>query len=70
MEENIEEKIAREIMQTVKRLNLPYTLDKLTEGKGDCFTLAIIAQGKRTEIYKNLSSTIQSIILQDDPTIF
>ena len=70
MEENIEEKIAKEILQTIKRLNLPYKLDAITQGKGDCFPLAIIAQCKREEIYTKLPQNIQSIILQDDPTKF
>ena len=70
MEETIEEKIAKEILQTIKRLNLPYKLDAITEGKGDCFPLAMIANCKREEIYTKLPQNIQSMILQDDPTKF
>ena len=70
MEESIEEKIAKEILQTIKRLGLSFKLDQLTEGKGDCFPLAIIAQCKRKEIYNNLPRNIQRIISQNDPTIF
>ena len=61
MEESIEEKIAKEILQTIKRLGLPFKLDQLTEGKGDCFPLAIIAQCKRKEIYNNLPRKINSL---------
>jgi len=70
MEENIKEKIAQEILQTIKRLNLPYKLDEITEGKGDCFPLAIIAQCKREEIFIKLPKNIESIIVQDEPTKF
>ena len=53
MEIPVEEKIANDIMQTVLKLNLPLVLDRLIEGKGNCFPLAIIAQCKRRSIYKN-----------------
>ena len=39
-----EQKISNEIMKNVKRLQLPLELDQLTEGKGDCFPLAVLAQ--------------------------
>ena len=42
-----EERIAAEIMKTVRRLELPLELDEITEGRGNCFPLSIFAQGRR-----------------------
>ena len=70
MGRTIEENIAKEILQTINKLKLPFRLDRLTEGKGDCFPLCVIAQCKRKEIYNTLSREIQALILQDDPTLF
>ena len=47
-----ERRIAREIMNTVWKLNLPLKLDEITEGQGNCFPLAILAQCRRPEVYK------------------
>ena len=60
--------IASEIMKTVRRLQLPLKLDEITEGRGNCFPLSILAQGRRSEIFRGLSSLTQSIMLQNDPT--
>ena len=49
-----EGKIASEIMKTVRALGLPLKLDKLTEGQGNCFPIAIIQQLRRPEIYEQL----------------
>ena len=46
--------IASEIMKTVRALGLPLKLDKLTEGQGNCFPIAIIQQLRRPEIYEQL----------------
>ena len=64
-----EERLAKEIMKAVKRLNLPLKLDRLTEAKGDCFPLAIISQCKRPEIFHTLNSSIQEVIEQNDPSL-
>ena len=64
-----EQRIATEIMKKVRRLDLPLKLDEITEGRGNCFPLAILAQGRRIEIKRNLSSIIQNIMQQDDPTM-
>ena len=45
----VEEKIAQDIMKAVTRLGLPLRLDKITEGRGNCFPLALIAQCKRKD---------------------
>ena len=42
-----ERRIAREIMDTVLRLGLPFKLDQLTEGLGNCFPIAITQQLKK-----------------------
>ena len=62
-----EQRIAEEIMKTVRRLQLPLKLDDITEGKGNCFPLSILAQGRRIEIYRELSKRTQSIIDQNNP---
>ena len=69
MEMDVEKKIADEIMKTVRKLKLPLRLDQITEGKGDCFPLATIAQCKRHDIYSNLNSDAQNVIIQNDPTL-
>ena len=57
-----EKKIAADIMNIVRKLQLPFKLDKITEGKGNCFPLAIIAQCNRQEIYNELSWQQQDVI--------
>ena len=64
-----EQRIAEEIMKTVRRLQLPLKLDEITEGKGNCFPLSILAQGRRGEIYKELNQRTQTIVDQNDPTL-
>ena len=66
---DIEKKIAEEIMMTVRKFRLPLTLDVLTEGIGNCFPLAILAQCRRHDIYCNLESHIQDIIMKNNPTL-
>ena len=66
---SIEQRLADEIMKAVRQLSLPLKLDALTEAKGDCFPLAILAQCQRPEIYNALASRIQEVIKQNDPTI-
>ena len=63
-----EERIAAEIMKTVRRLELPLELDEITEGRGNCFPLSILAQGRRPEIFREMSEPIQRVIQQNDPT--
>ena len=64
----IERKIANEILETIGRLELPLYLDELTEGKGDCFPLALIAQCKRNEIWVELPHELKSLISEGSPT--
>ena len=51
---HIERQIADEIMATVYKLQLPFKLDQLTEGLGNCFPIAIIQQMRRPEILDQL----------------
>jgi hypothetical protein len=41
-------------METIHRLQLPFKLDQLTEGLGNCFPIAIIQQLQRPEILSQL----------------
>ena len=65
-----ERRIATEILKTVRRLELPIKLDEITEGKGNCFPLAIIAQCRRPEVFDKLSDSLKNLIYQNDPTLF
>ena len=58
----IERKIANEIMDTINRLQLPFKLDQLTEGLGNCFPIAIIQQLRRPEILSQLRSAPKRLI--------
>ena len=62
-------RIAHEIMKAVRRLQLPLKLDEITEGRGNCFPLSILAQCRRQEIFQHLSTPIQGLIQQGDPTL-
>ena len=61
-----EETIAKEIMGTIKWLRLPLYLDKITEGKGNCFPLALIAQCRREDIFMELTDELKSLMLKDN----
>ena len=61
--------IALEIMETVRRLQLPLNLDEITEGRGNCFPLSILAQCRRPEIFQNLNSQTRSLVQQNDPSL-
>ena len=39
-------RIAHEIMKAVRRLQIPLKLDEITEGRGNCFPLSVLAQCK------------------------
>ena len=62
-------RIAQEIMKTVRRLQLPLRLDEITEGRGNCFPLSILAQCRRQKIFQNLNVQTQNLIQQNDPTL-
>jgi hypothetical protein len=51
---DIELNIANQIMDTVRRLQLPVKLDHLTEGRGNCFPIAVLQQCRRPEILSQL----------------
>ena len=58
----VERMIADEIMETVNRLQLPFILDQLTEGRGNCFPIAVIQQCQRPEINKQLKLVTKMIV--------
>ena len=69
METENERRIGLEILKKIRSLNLPLKLDEITEGRGNCFPLAILAQCQRQEIFKDLSNSMQHLIYQNDPTL-
>ena len=64
-----ERRIANEILKTVRRLDLPLKLDTITEGRGNCFPLSILAQCKRPEIFRELNDSVKTLIMKNDPTL-
>ena len=64
-----EKRIAHEIMNTVRRLQLPLRLDAITEGRGNCFPLSVLAQCQRQEIKQHLNGAIRILMDQNDPTL-
>ena len=62
-------RIGKEIMMMVKKLELPYQMDEVTLGDGNCFPLAILQQCNRQDIKKSLACSIKSIIEQNNPTL-
>ena len=53
----IERRIGNEILDHVKKLGLPFQLDKLTEGQGNCFPIAVTQQCRRPEVMASLPYT-------------
>ena len=68
MASDIEKRIGLEILRKIQSLQLPLKLDDITQGRGNCFTLAILAQCRRPEIFQQLDGSMQYIICQNDPT--
>ena len=64
-----ERRIATEILKTVRRLDLPLKLDEITEGRGNCFPLSILAQCRRLEVFRELNGSVQAIVCKNDPTL-
>ena len=62
-------RIGKEIMMMVRRLGLPYEMDEVTLGDGNCFPLAILQQCKRRDIYTNLENSIKQVTGQKDPSV-
>jgi hypothetical protein len=54
-------RIAHEIMKTVRTLQLPLKLDEITEGRGNCFPLSVLAQCRRQEIIQNMNEQISCL---------
>ena len=51
-------------MKTIRKLGLPFKLDQLTEGLGNCFPIAIIQQLRRPEIASRLNRVTTQITKQ------
>ena len=69
MESQNERRIALEILKKIRRLQLPLKLDDITEGRGNCFPLATLAQCRRREILQSLDRSTQNLVQQNDPTL-
>ena len=65
---DIERRIGNEILRKIRSLRLPLELDEITEGRGNCFPLAILAQCRRPGIYKHLNGSIKVLVYKNDPT--
>ena len=46
--------LALEIQQTLARLGLPFKLDNITEGDGNCFSRAVVQQCQREVVQEEL----------------
>ena len=55
-------RIAQEIMKTLRRLQLPLRLDEITEGRGNCFPLSVLAQCRRQEMKQHMNEPYRSLI--------
>ena len=49
-------------MDAVHRLQLPFIVDQLTEGRGNCFPIAVIQQCQRPEINKQLKLVTKMLV--------
>ena len=54
-------------MESVMRLGLPFKLDQLTEGLGNCFPVAISQQLRRPEIFSQLNLTNKMLLGHKTP---
>ena len=69
MASDVDKIIGLEILQNVRRLQLPLKLDEITEGRGNCFPLAVLAQCRRPDIFRELNGSLKNIVYQNNPTI-
>ena len=53
-------------MQHVHQLDLPFKLDQLTEGQGNCFPIAVVQQCRRPDILQTLTPNIQQIVKNEN----
>ena len=56
---DIERRIGNEILRKIRSLQLPLELDEITEGRGNCFPLAILAQCRRPKIFQHLDESMK-----------
>ena len=62
----VERNIANEILNKLKYLKLPYMLDLLTRGRGDCFLVSVLQQCQRPEIRWRVNPIIQKVAMEMD----
>ena len=62
----MERRIAQEIMDVVRSLQLPLKLDELTRGEGNCFPIAVLQQCKRPEIFSYIRPSIKRFVSHKD----
>ena len=56
-----ERRAADAILKHCRQLKLPMKLDRLTEGVGNCFMVAVLQQLRRTEVHNNLGNEIKQM---------
>ena len=60
------QRLADEIMKTVRKLSLPFECDTVTDADGNCFPKAIMQQLKRPEFFHTLQPIWQRIVEHKD----
>ena len=50
------------IMANMRRVGLPFKLDKLTRGNGSCLMIAVLQQLKRPELYSQLAEPVKQMV--------
>ena len=62
----MEQALAMQIMEGVHRAQLPFKLDSLTEGDGNCFFRGVWSQCQRPQVSKGLSGARGNIMDHKD----
>jgi len=57
-----ERSVALELNSLIERRGLPFKIDKLTRGDGNCWMISVFQQCKRQEIYLYLQDDIRSLV--------
>ena len=63
---NGERRAADALIRHCKELKLPMKLDKLTQGVGNCFMVAVLQQLGRPELHNNLNNNLKKIAVDLD----
>ena len=67
--EQKDRKLAKDILEEIKKLDHPFELDTITPGNGDCFLWSILQQCQRPEIFEGLTANVKAIVNKNDPTL-